>query len=178
MINTRIVNVGDAIYSAHHKTKFDPKHFLLAYDQSCDLKIRAQLANIGGEDRVFVDTKARINPAHGLGSYFLEVIKEETMILRLLNPPKKETLWLTTPFPKKEKAHSRPAIRDEYVALIALYPQAVRKYRLVCINSELFLGDMYMTMVAFEWRNGHFEASAIPDGPRVLSSGDAVVFRK
>jgi hypothetical protein len=167
MTNTRIVNVGDAIYSAHHKTKFDPKHFLLSYDQTTDLKIRAQFANIGGEDRVFMDAKARINPDPGLGSYCLEVVKEEVAISRFLNPPS-----------RKEKIHSRPGIRGEYISLIAQYPQHVRKYGLVCINSELFLGDMYMSPVIFEWKADHFEARVLPELPRVLYPGNAVIFRK
>lgn len=167
MTNTRIVNVGDAIYSAHRKARFDPKHFLLAYDQTVDLKIRAQLANVSGEERVFVDSRRRLSAAHGMGAYYLECVKEEVAINRFLNPVS-----------SRERDHSRPGIRDEYVALIALYPQHARRHRLVCINSELFYGDMYMTLAAFEWKEGHFEVRLLPEEPRTLCPGDAVIFRK
>lgn len=153
------------MYVARRTGRFNPQRFMLSYNSSSLLSVRAQFANISGEARVFSERESKF-PIATLAAFCIERAKEEVSVHRFLNP-------LRGPL-----GHSRPANRDECVAFVGSYPQEARKGRLVCMNTGLFFGDDYPTMVAFEWERDHFTAQVLPDSPRILAAGDIVLFMK
>jgi hypothetical protein len=158
------VSVADALTKSVQRFR---TNITLGFDESIQRKIRAEEADITGEERILAGGFAPRGNVISFGVFKVQLIKEELSVHEFLNDPKRLALQM------------KPAGIDHYIAFIHSYPLRAAEHTCVCLNTRLFsqMSD-YLQTVSFTASGNGFRVQALERPARVLLPGDLVLMRR